>query len=201
MTTFKSADLDRTDAYKLTTGLIVPRPIGWIGTYGTDGVANLAPYSFFQAVATNPPVIVFSAGVADGNVKDSLANCRASGVFTANLVDHDLSVAMNETAAEVAPSVDEFGLAGLTAKRFGSVEAPGVAEAKAVLECRVVNEVMLGSRPLEHAVTFGEVVAFHIADDVLDGTRIDPVGLDAVGRLAGSNYATTRDSFALERPA
>lgn len=143
---------------------------------------------------------MFSTGVANGAIKDSLANCRASGVFTANLVDHDLSVAMNETAAEVDPSVDEFGLAGLTSKRFGSVEAPGVAEAKAVLECRVVNEVLLGSEPLEHAVTFGEVVAFHISDDVLDGTRVDAVKLDALGRLAGQNYATTRDQFSLERP-
>ena len=83
-------------------------------------------------------MLVFSTGVADGVAKDSLANCRATGVFTANLVDHDLAVAMNETAAEVEPSVDEFGLAGLTAKRFGAVDAPGVAEAKAVLECRVV---------------------------------------------------------------
>ncbi len=200
MTTFSVDELSQTDAYKLMTGLIVPRPIGWIGTYGSDGVANLAPYSFFQAVATNPPVVLFSTGVADGAIKDSLANCRASGVFTANLVDHRLSVAMNETAAPVEPSVDEFGLAGLTAKRFGSVEAPGVAEAKAVLECRVVNELTFGSPPLEHAVTFGEVVAFHIVDDVLDGTRINPTELDALGRLAGSNYATTRDMFSLDRP-
>lgn len=200
MTTFRTADIDRNDAYKLTTGLIVPRPIGWIGTYDPSGVANLAPYSFFQAVATNPPVIVFSAGMFDGQVKDSLANCRSSGVFTANLVDHDLSVAMNETSADVEPGVDEFGLAGITAKNFGSVGAPGVAEAKAVLECQVVNEVLLGEAPLQHAVTFGEVVAFHILDGVLDGTRIDAEKLDAVGRLAGSNYASTRDRFALDRP-
>lgn len=200
MTTFRTEDLDRTDAYKLTTGLIVPRPIGWIGTFGPDGVPNLAPYSFFQAVATNPPVLIFSTGIGNGSVKDSLANCRAGGVFTANLVDHELSVAMNQTSAEVGPSVDEFNLAGLTAKRFGSVEAPGVAGAKAVLECRVVNEVLLGSPPLEHAVTFGEVVAFHIADDVLDGTRINADALDAIGRLAGSGYATTRDRFSLDRP-
>ena len=122
-------------------------------------------------------------------------------MFTANLVDHDLSVAMNETAAEVPASVDEFGLAGLTAKRFGQVDAPGVAEAKAVLECRVVQELVFGSEPLTNAVTFGEVVAFHVADEVLDGTRIDPVALDALGRLAGNNYATTRDQLALERPA
>ncbi len=201
MTTFAVSDLSQTDAYKLTTGLVIPRPIGWIGTYGADGVANLAPYSFFQAVATNPPVVLFSTGMANGAVKDSLANCRESGVFTANLVDHDLSVAMNETAAEVEPSVDEFGLAGLTAKRFGSVEAPGVAEAKAVLECRVVNELMFGSEPLQHAVTFGEVVAFHIADDVLDGTRIDAARLDALGRLSGTGYTTTREQFTLDRPS
>jgi flavin reductase (DIM6/NTAB) family NADH-FMN oxidoreductase RutF len=200
MTAFAVDDLDITDRYKLTTGLVVPRPIGWIGTYDEDGVANLAPYSFFQAVATNPPVLLFSTGMNDGQVKDSLANVRASGVFTANLVDHDLSVAMNETAAEVATSVDEFGLAGLTAKEFGTVKAPGVAEAKAVLECRVVNEVILGNTPLTHAVTFGEVVAFHIDDEVLDGTRIDAIALDALGRLAGTNYATTREQFSLDRP-
>lgn len=96
--------------------------------------------------------------------------------------------------------MDEFGLAGLTAKSFGTVDAPGVAEAKAVLECRVVNEVLLGNEPLRHAVTFGEVVAFHIADEVLDGTRIDAVELDALGRLAGLRYATTRDQFSLDRP-
>ncbi|MFT7599889.1 MAG: flavin reductase (DIM6/NTAB) family NADH-FMN oxidoreductase RutF [Acidimicrobiales bacterium] len=200
MTSFPVADLSSTDRYKLTTGLIVPRPIGWIGTYDPDGVANLAPYSFFQAVATNPPVLIFSTGLNDGAVKDSLANVRSSGVFTANLVDHDLSVAMNETAAEVPASVDEFGLAGLTAKKFGTVEAPGVAEAKAVLECKVVNEVVLGNAPLTHAVTFGEVIAFHILDEILDGTRVDAVGLDALGRLAGTNYATTRDQFSLDRP-
>lgn len=201
MTSFAVADLDSTDRYKLTTGLVIPRPIGWIGTQDGDGVANLAPYSFFQAVATNPPVVVFSTGMVNGAAKDSLANARASGVFTANFVDHDLSVAMNETAAEVAADVDEFGLAGLTAKNFGGVDAPGVAEAKAVLECRVVNEVVMGDAPLTHAITFGEVIAFHIADEVLDGTRVDPVKLDALGRLAGTNYTTTRDQFSLDRPS
>lgn len=202
MTSFRTADLGTADAYKLTTGLIIPRPIGWIGTYGAEGVPNLAPYSFFQAVATNPPVVLFSTGIAGGAIKDSLANARESGVFTANLVDHDLAVAMNETAAAVDPSVDEFGLAGLTARNFGTVEAPGVHEAKAVLECKVIKEVAFGDDPsLNHAVIFGEVLAFHIADEVLDGTRIDAAKLDALGRLAGMNYTTTRDQFSLDRPA
>jgi len=201
MTTFKTADLSPTDGYKLTTGLIVPRPIGWIGTYGPDRTANLAPYSFFQAVATNPPVVLFSTGVSATSAKDSLTNARATGVFTANLVDHDLSVAMNETAATVGPEISEFGLAGLTAKEFGSIDAPGVAEAKAVLECRLIDEKTFGDDPdLHHTVAFGEVVAFHVADEVLDGTRIDAAKLDALGRLAGSGYTTTRDQFRLERP-
>ena len=199
-TTFLVDDLDPTDRYKLTTGLIVPRPIGWIGSYGPDGVPNLAPYSFFNAVASNPPVVLFSSGVADNRVKDSLANVRSSGVFTANLVDHDLAAAMNTTAAEVAPDVDEFVKAGLTATEFGNVDAPGVAEAKAVLECRVVNEVELGVDNPRHVVTFGEVVAFHVADEVLDGTRVDAAALDALGRLAGSGYTSTRDQFSLDRP-
>jgi len=201
MTSFTVADLSSTDNYKLTTGLIIPRPIGWIGTYGPDRTANLAPYSFFQAVATNPPVVLFSTGVGGGRTKDSLTNARATGVFTANLVDHDLSVAMNETAADVAPEVSEFGLAGLTKKDFGAVDAPAVDEAKAVLECRLIDERTFGDDPdLHHTVAFGEVVAFHIADEVLDGTRIDAAKLDALGRLSGSGYTTTRDQFRLDRP-
>lgn len=201
-TTFTVADLDPTDGYKLTTGLVVPRPIGWIGTYGTDGVANLAPYSFFQAVATNPPVVLFSTGVTgDGDrIKDSLTNVRTSGVFTASLVSHSLAEAMNTSAAEVEPSVDEFGLAGVTAERFGTVDAPGVAEANAILECRVIDEKTFGEGSPHHVVTFGEVVAFHIADSVLDGTRIDAEALDALGRLSGNAYVGTRDRFTLERP-
>lgn len=200
MTSFAVDELDPIDSYKLTTGLIVPRPIGWIGTYGSTGVPNLAPYSFFQAVATNPPVLLFSSGVR-GGVKDSLANARSSGVFTASLVDHDLSAAMNESAAAVGPDVDEFELAGLTAKEFGSVKAPGVAEAKAVFECTVIKEVTLGNEPSPNVVTFGEVVMLHVASEVLDGTRVNAEGLDAIGRLSGSEYSSTRERFELKRPS
>ena len=96
-TSFVVDQLDTAERYKLTTGLIIPRPIGWIGTQSADGVANLAPYSFFNAVATNPPVLMFSTGVFDGVIKDSLKNIRETVEFTASLVDHDLSVAMNNS--------------------------------------------------------------------------------------------------------
>ena len=200
-TSFLVDDLDTSDRYKLTTGLIVPRPIGWIGSRSTDGVPNLAPYSFFNAVATNPPVLLFSTGVFDGIIKDSLQNIRDTGVFTASLVDHDLAVAMNDSSATLDPDVDEFEKTGLTAANFGQVDAPGVEEAKAVVECEAVREVEFGDKDgLHHVITFGEVIAFHIDSQVLDGTRIDPVRLDALGRLAGTDYTTTRDQFRLDRP-
>ena len=112
--------------------------------------------------------------------------------------DQLVDVGFTREVAEVA--ADEFGIAGLTAKQFGTVDAPGVAEAKAVLECRVIDEKVIGDDDLANAIVFGEVVCFHVDDEVLDGTRIDPVALDAVGRLAGSNYATTRDLLVLDRP-
>ncbi len=200
-TSFLVDDLDTADRYKLTTGLIVPRPIGWIGSRSTDGVPNLAPYSFFNAVATNPPVLLFSTGVFDGIIKDSLQNIRDTGVFTASLVDHDLAVAMNDSSATLGPDVDEFEKTGLTAANFGQVDAPGVEEAKAVVECEAIREVEFGDKDgLHHVITFGEVIAFHIDSQVLDGTRIDPVRLDALGRLAGTDYTTTRDQFRLDRP-
>lgn len=200
-TSFLVDDLDTADRYKLTTGLIVPRPIGWIGTTSVDGVPNLAPYSFFNAVATNPPVLMFSTGVFGGVIKDSLQNIRDTGEFTASLVDHDLAVAMNDSSATLTPDVDEFEKTGLTAVEFGQVNAPGVEEAKAIIECKAIHEVQFGDPDgLHHAITFGEVLAFHIDSDVLDGTRIDPVELDALGRLSGTDYATTRDRFRLDRP-
>lgn len=200
MATFDPAQIDHQDAYKLMTGLVVPRPIGWIGSADAEGRFNLAPYSFFQCVATNPPVVIFSAGVTSGHEKDSLANARSSGAFTCNIVDMATSAAMNQSSAELAPDESEFDFAGLTPVESDVVGAPRVAEAKASFECRVQQIVELGNPPLRHAVVFGEVVRIHVDDDVLDGTRIDFDALDAVGRLAGNGYATTRDRFELVRP-
>ena len=200
MATFATTDLAPIDCYKLLTGLVVPRPIGWIGTVSEQGQPNLAPYSFFQAVAGNPPTVLFSAGVANGHEKDSLRNTRATGEFTCNLVDMTLAEAMNATAAEVEAGVDEFELAGLTPGPSIEVKAPRVAEARASFECRVTQFVELGRAPSTNVVVFGEVVRFHVNDEVLDGTRIDHAALDAVGRMAGNGYATTRERFELIRP-
>jgi len=200
MATFVPSEIGHADAYKLMTGLVVPRPIGWIGTVDGQGRPNLAPYSFFQCVATNPPVVIFSAGVTDGHEKDSLFNARTTGEFTCNLVDATTAEAMNKSAAVLERGESEFDFAGLTPLPSESIAAPRVDEAKASFECKVQQIVELGLAPVTHAVVFGEVIRIHVDDAVLDGTRVDFEALDAVGRLAGNYYATTRDMFDISRP-
>lgn len=201
MASFDMTEIDPTDVYKLMTGLVVPRPIGWVATVDDHGRPNLAPYSFFQCVATNPPVVLFSAGVVNGHQKDSLLNARSTGEFTCNIVDRTTAEAMNASSAELDRGESEFDFAGLTPIPAADVAAPVVAEAKASFECRVQQIVELGTPPMEHAVVFGEVVRVNVADDILDGTRVDFAALDAVGRLAGNAYVTTRDRFDLTRPS
>ena len=199
MATFAAPDLAPVDTYKLLTGLVVPRPIGWIGTVDADGRPNLAPYSFFNAVSGNPPTVLFSAGMAARGAKDSLANAVETGEFTCNIVGMTVAEGMNQSSAELPHGDSEFDFAGLTPEPSLDIKAPRVAEAKASFECRLTQTVEIGD-PVANVVVFGEVIRFHVDDDVLDGTRIDFEQLDAVGRLAGNGYATTRERFDLVRP-
>lgn len=193
-TTFNMADMAGVDRYKLLTGLIIPRPIGWVGTCAPDGTYNLAPYSYFNAVAATPPTVIFSSGRPQGRTKDSLANVMATGEFTLSIVDEELAAAMHQTSGPYPPEVDEFAEAGLTAVVGEAVRAPYVAEAKAVLECRMSRIVDLGE-PATASVVFGDVVKIHVTEAILDGTRIDHRQLGAVGRIAGTTYVTTADSL------
>ena len=188
------ADMVAVDRYKLLTGLIIPRPIGWVGTVDEHGVHNLAPYSYFNAVAATPPTVIFSSGRPQGQPKDSLANVIATGEFTLSIVDEDLVDAMHATSGRDPPEVSEFDEVGLTALPGDLVEAPLVAEAKAALECRVIRIVDLGD-PATASVVFGDVLRVHVADGILDGTRVDHRRLRAVGRIAGTTYVTTADSL------
>jgi flavin reductase (DIM6/NTAB) family NADH-FMN oxidoreductase RutF len=188
------------DAYKLLIGLVVPRPIGWIGSIDADGVRNLAPFSFFNAVAATPPTVLFSPLMQSGAPKDTLSNVTATGEFTVNMVSDELAEPMNLTSGRYPPGVDEFELAGLTPVPGVEVAAPMVAEAKANLECRVVRLVPVGREPMNSTLVIGEVVAFHVREDLLDGTRVDQAGLDLIGRMGGPTYTRTRDMFDMERP-
>jgi flavin reductase (DIM6/NTAB) family NADH-FMN oxidoreductase RutF len=199
-TIFVANDLDGVDRYKLLIGLVVPRPIGWVGTVDEDGVRNLAPYSFFNVVAGSPPTVLFSPGRRNGEPKDTLHNVVATGEFTINLVDEALAEAMNLTSGEYGPDVDEFELAGLSTVPGQVVRAPLVVASPANLECRVTRTVDLGDPPT-NTVVFGNIERIHVRADLLDGTRVDPLGLRAIGRMAGSGYTRTADGyFEMQRP-
>ena len=198
---FDPADHDDVDIYKLLIGLVVPRPIGWIGSVSASGVHNLAPFSFFNAVAASPPTVLFSTIRAGGARKDTLSNVEETGVFTVNVVTEETVDAMNVTSGRYDPSVDEFQTAGLTAVAGTVVEAPLVGEAKANLECRLSQVVPIGTDgPMAASIVIGEVVRVHVEGAILDGTRIDQEALRAVGRMGGPTYARTRDLFSLDRP-
>ena len=187
-------DLSGTDRYKLLTGLIIPRPIGWVGSIAADGTRNLAPYSYFNAVAATPPTVVFSTGRPNGSIKDTLANVIATGEFTLSIVDERLTDAMHSSSTTYPPEVDEFAEVQLTPTEGEMVRAPFVAEARAALECRVIQIVDLGD-PVRASVVLGDVLLIHVAGEILDGTRIDHRKLRAVGRIAGTTYVTTADSL------
>ncbi|WP_237153761.1 flavin reductase family protein [Oryzibacter oryziterrae] len=179
--------------------LVVPRPIGWISTVSAEGIANLAPYSFFNALGTHPHVVGFSAGPN----KDSQRNAEATGCFTVNLVTADLSAAMNETSAPVSPEVDEFGLAGLTAVAGTAVACPRVGEAKAALECVYLQTVPIVGRDggvPDNFLVLGEVVAIHIDEAILTDGYVDLAKAPVLTRLGYKDYAVVRDSFTMLRP-
>jgi len=197
-TRFSVAELSGADPYKLATGLIVPRPIGWIGSISTDGVANLAPYSFFNCVSGAPPTFVFSPG--RGGRKDTLANVREVGEFTINIVTEEVAEAMNATSASHPAEVDEFEAAGLTAVPAVSVRPPMVGECRANIECVVTQIIDIGHPDHGSALVIGEATEFHVDEDLLDGTRVDQARLRSVGRHVGNLYSHSTDLFELVRP-
>jgi flavin reductase (DIM6/NTAB) family NADH-FMN oxidoreductase RutF len=187
------------DGYRLLSGLVVPRPIGWIGTVREDGTYNLAPFSFFNIVALEPPTVIFSGGRHPDRPKDSVALAAETGEFTVNIVSESVVEAMNVTSGRYEADVDEFDVAGLTPIPGTVVSAPIVAESPANLECRVTNSIEIGAE-MGSTVVFGEVLVIHVVPEVLDGMRVDTDALRAVGRLAGWSYVRTRDRFEVTRP-
>jgi flavin reductase (DIM6/NTAB) family NADH-FMN oxidoreductase RutF len=207
MKTFSAADLSPQENYKLLAGSILPRPIAFVSTLDKDGVRNLAPFSFCTVASANPPIVVFCPMVRPANAKnlpsakDTLRNIESTREFVLNVVSEDFVGKMNETAAEVSAEVDEWELSGLTAVPSEVVKPPRVGESRVQMECQLVQLVIASDKPLGGTLVLGEVLRFHIADEVInDQLRIDPDKLDAVGRMAGAAYTRTRDRFDLERP-
>ncbi|MEM9082818.1 MAG: flavin reductase family protein [Planctomycetota bacterium] len=205
MQTFSPADLDPGQRYKLMSGSIIPRPIGWISTVSADGATNLAPYSFFNGVSANPMCVQFCpANKSDGSPKDSLANALpedegGTGEFVANIVSEHLANQMAATAEPLAPGESEFALAGLAEAPGEVVRVPRVADALVAFECRTMQVIQLAQgQPGGGNLVLGEVIKIHVADGLVnDRFHVDTDKLAAVGRIGGLTYARTMDRFDL----
>ena len=195
-------EMNSRDAYKLLIGSVVPRPIGWVSTVSAGDVGNLAPFSFFMAATGNPPTVVLSTSYRDGKPKDTLQNVMEVPEFVLNVVSEDVGEAMNATSEEFPSDVDELVVAGLTPIPSSRVRPVRVAEAPINMECRVVQLVPVGDPTTGATLIIGEVLAWHVRDDLFDAERMR-IRLDqlrAVGRMAGDGYTRTNDQFDMVRP-
>ena len=194
--------LSARDAYQWMIGTILPRPIAWVSTVAPDGRSNLAPFSFFQGVTANPPTLMFvPVNNRDGAKKDTVRNIELVPEFVVNLVPRALAEAMNKTSAVLPYGESEFEAFGIDAAPSARVRPPRVAQAPVAFECALSQIVNIGTGPLAANVVFGHILAAHVSDDVLGPAGMpDARKLDLVGRMGGDAYATTRDTFSLERP-
>lgn len=185
--------------------LVVPRPIGWISSLSREGVVNLAPYSFFNAVADSPPCVFFAsnAGPRPDGIKDSQRNAEETGEFVVNIATWDLRDHMNETSASVPPHVNEFELSGLTMAKSKLVAPPHVAESPISMECRYLQTVEMPSTQAERGnfVVFGEVLGFHIDDSIVnEGGLVEPPRFRPLARLGYMDYTSVEQVFSMLRP-
>lgn len=189
--------------------IVAPRPIGWISSKDEQGRANLAPYSFFNAVAYVPPQVMFSSTEAPADrdntglrLKDSISNIESTGEFAVNIVTWDLREAMNRSSAPLPKGEDEFQHAGLSKAQGRLISAPLVAEAPIHLECRLTQIVELKSANPQapNRAVFGEVVGIHICEEVLKDGLVDTASLQPIARMGYKDYAKVTEIFAMTRP-
>ena len=178
------------DFHQFLLGAVAPRPIAFVSTVDENGVANLAPYSFFNAFSSNPPTLVFSSNrrVLNNTTKDTLANVQATKEVVINVVNYDIVRQMAVTAIEFETNISEFDKAGLTPIASEMVKPPRVKESPAHMECKVKEIITLGEHGGAGHLIICEVLRMHIKEEVLDGNRIDPHKMDLMGRMGRSYY-------------
>lgn len=198
---FNPDDLDQKAIYKLLTGAVIPRPIGWVSTICENGVPNLAPFSFFNAVGDDPPHIMFSTSHSNQHKKDTLNNVLQTGQFVVNMVTEEIVEAMNTTAQSVHSDVDEFELAGLTPVPSVKVKPPRVKESPISFECELVHHYSLENHKFGGAtIVIGRIVMFHFNDEVmLEDHKINLDTYKPVARLAGAHYSKLGELFSIKR--
>lgn len=198
---FDILNMPRSASYKLLASTIMPRPIAWITTRASNGTVNAAPFSFFNIVSSDPPMVAVSFSAApDREGKDTLANIRETGEFVVHMVSRDLAEAMNVTATNVPRDMSEIDFAGLSLTDCVKVQTPRIAEAPVAFECTRFQVIEPGG---SSTIVLGSIVYAHVREDVFEDRErlhLDPHKLDLIGRMHGAGgYCTTRDIFHIDR--
>ncbi|WP_396157457.1 flavin reductase family protein [Flavobacterium sp.] len=198
---FDPNELELIAVYKLLTGSVIPRPIGWVSSISEDGINNLAPFSYFNAVGDDPPHLVFSTGIGNHTNKDTLNNVLATKQFVVNMVTEDLVEQMNTTAQAVHSDVDEFELAGVTPILSKKIKPMRVKESPISFECELTHHYFLeGHKDGGACVIIGRIVMMHFDDAMIsDNHKINLENYKPISRLAGSNYAKIGELFSVKR--
>lgn len=202
------SDLSHSELYSIVLNSVAPRPIAWVSTISEAGQPNLAPFSFFNCVCVDPPLLAFAPGLrqpkqADtgrGEAKDTLRNIRETKEFVVNIVTYELAEAMNLTSGEYESSVNEFEVARLTPEPSKVVRPPRVGESPVSFECKLHQILDFSTKPTSGSLVIGEVVSIHIADKHLKHGKLDRNSLDMIGRMGGIQYARTTQRFEMVRP-
>lgn len=198
---FSAADISPAQAYSLLTSTVVPRPIAFITTISEQGIVNAAPFSFFNAMGSEPPVVAIGfEPKTDGNSKDTPNNILSNGEFCVNLVDEALASQMNICAGNLPAEVSELDAAGLESINSLSIRPPRISAAPVSLECKSLQHVPLSGGG---CIIIGEVLQFHLRDELvssLEPLRVDLDKLATIARLSGPHYARITDKFSIQRP-
>jgi flavin reductase (DIM6/NTAB) family NADH-FMN oxidoreductase RutF len=202
------SEIPYSEIYSILLNSVAPRPIAWVSTISAVNALNLAPFSFFNVVCVDPPLLAFAPGrrrskqpqVADGEAKDTLRNIRETGEFVVNVVTYELSGAMNLTSGEYDASIDEFEVAKLTPEPSTIVRPPRVAESPVSFECKLHQILDFSSAPTSGSLVIGQIVSIHMNDEYLKDGRVDRNSLDLIGRMGGTQYTRTTQRFEMVRP-
>lgn len=197
---FDTNELSPKQIYKLMTSIIVPRPIAWISTISKDGIYNLAPFSYFAGVSSDPPLLMVSVGSKEKGIKkDTWQNIHETDQFVVNMVTKELLDKMNISSVAFDREINEFEKAGLTPKKADIVKAPLVAESPVNIECEKFQILEIGNM----GIIFGKVLKIHVKDEILNEKGyVDTTKLEIVGRLGGANYCiiSKENTFEVRRP-
>jgi flavin reductase (DIM6/NTAB) family NADH-FMN oxidoreductase RutF len=202
------SDLPHRDLYNLVLNCVAPRPIAWVSTLSAAGQPNLAPFSFFNAVCVDPPLLAFAPGLRRpkssdanrGEPKDTLRNVRETREFVISVVTFALLEAMNITSGDYDPTVNEWELAKVTPQPSQYVRPARVAESPASFECKLYQILDFSPAPTSSSLIIGQIVAIHVNDALIKDGRIDRNSLDLIGRMGGIQYTRTTTRVELARP-